>query len=502
MSALAEPASFLVEDSDVCALRAAVARIAGAGYCEAQVRDRLGLADLAQLQWRALPIYREERLAKRDALACLIDLFLLQGAIPADELNRWAGNTVSDALIRTGILAVDEKGLARAQASLFPVANCLVFSDHAWPMLPHPGRMSVPYDQVMFVGTDTRWLARATVRRPRGAALDLCTGSGIHALLAAPHSQHVLAVDINPRAVRCARFNAQATGAGNVEVAAGDLFEPARGARFDLITANPPFVPSPLNALGFRDGGRSGENIQRRIVAGLPQHLARGGSAQIVTELGERDNEPLAERVREWLGNAPLDIHVLRLREHSAAEYAIGHASGTEDTFGAYLDSVQAWSNNLKAQGYARVVAVLLAFQWSDPALGPPWTRIEEALPPLRDAGYEIEGAFCAERLARRPNLRELLEHGRLRRPGPIGMIESRVLGSELHPTAEARLLGKALPVVQWLDPVERELLIRINGATTLAELCAIAREINLDKEAVLAAVQSLLRRGLILLID
>ena len=151
----------------------------------------------------------------------------------------------------------------------------------------------------------------------------------------------------------------------NLEAMEGDLFEPVRGERFDLITANPPFVPSPVNAIRFRDGGHSGEEIQRRIVAGLPDHLAPGGTAQIVTELGEHDSEPIVNRLREWLDGAPMDIHVLRLNEYTATKYAIGHAKG--DEYPEFLDSVQAWAGNLRAQGYARVVSVIVSFQWSDP---------------------------------------------------------------------------------------------------------------------------------------
>ena len=219
--------------------------------------------------------------------------------------------------------------MARARASLFPVGDRLVFSDHAWPLLPHPGCVTVPDDQVMSVGTliAAGWHAPPCAG-PSARRADLCTGSGIHALLAAAHSKRVVAVDINPRAAQCTRFNSLASGASNIEVLVGDLYDPVGGERFDLITANPPFVPSPRDSLKFRDGGRSGEDVQRRIIAGLPHHLAPGGIAQIVTEFGERGDEPLADRLREWLGGAPMDIHILRLREHSAADYAIGHADG------------------------------------------------------------------------------------------------------------------------------------------------------------------------------
>jgi len=372
----------------------------------------------------------------------------------------------------------------------------LIFSDHAWPKLPHPGYTTVPYDQVMWVGLDSHHLARCTMRRPFRAALDLCTGSGIHALLASSHTKQVLAVDINPRAARCTRFNAQVSGNANVEAVVGDLFEAVGGKRFDLITANPPFVPSPLDALQFRDGGRSGEDILKRIVAGLPHHLAPDGIAQIVTELGERDNEPLVDRLREWLNGAAMDIHILRLGEHTSTKYAIGHAKG--DDYQAFLDSIDEWASNLRSQGFIRVVSLVISFQWSDAAFGPPWERVDESPAPRSSAGSEIEAAFLAERLTRRLDFEQVLQHSWLCRVGPIALLDARVLGSDLRAKAKATLLGQALKIEHHLDPLEREILDRLEGRIAVPELIRILRDLNVDEQAVIAATRALLRRGLV----
>ncbi len=493
---MTEPASYLVNDADAPVLRKAISNIARHGYSEAKVRERLDLRDLGDLRWQALPLYREERLAARDPLDLSIDLLLLQGVLPADELSRLFVPFDREVLIRAGLLEMDKTGAARARASLFPVGDRLIFSDHAWPQLPHPGYATVPYDQVMFVGADSRALARCTLRRPVRAALDLCTGSGVQALLAASHAQRVLAVDVSSRAALCARFNAQVLGATNVEVVAGDLFEPVRGEQFDLITANPPFVPSPLDSLRFRDGGRSGEDIQKRIVAGLPRHLAPGGTAQMVTELGERDQEPLTNRLRGWLEGAPMDIQALRLHEYSAMKYAIGHAKG--DDYGAFLDSVRVWGGNLRAQGYTRVTAVLVSFQWSDPACGAPWERVDESPLPQRAAGKEIEAIFLAERVTRKMDPRETLKRNRLRRAGPVALLDARLLGREIPASAKATLLGQALPMEYQLDSTEREVLVRAEKSIGMEELLAISRELDVSEESIVAAVTALLRRRLV----
>src|ERR1017187_3396053 len=122
---MTEPATFFVDHADVPGLRDAVSKLAGAGYSETFIRERLGLEDLAGLQWRLVPIYRSERLVCRDPLALAIDLFLLQGALPAHELDRLFVASERDVLIRAGLLAIDETGLARARASLFPVGDRL-----------------------------------------------------------------------------------------------------------------------------------------------------------------------------------------------------------------------------------------------------------------------------------------------------------------------------------------------------------------------------------------
>lgn len=494
----AASAPFLIASADLSEFRRAVAEIAKAGYSETVVRDRLGLADIADLRWKALPIYREERLAERDALTLAIELFLLQGAVPAAELHRLFNAPSRDVLLRTGVLTIDSAGLARASASLYPVGDRLIFSDHAWHKLPHPGYRAVPSDQVMFVGADSRWLARATVRRPVRASLDLCTGSGIQALLAAAHSERVVAVDINPRAARCARFNARVSGAANVEVIVGDLFEPLGAAqRFDLITANPPFVPSPLDEFKFRDGGRSGEAVQQRIVAALPRYLAPGGIAQIVTELGEREEEPIVKRVRQWLEGAPLDIHMLRLGAHSAADYAIGHATGDGD-YGPYLESVRAWADNLRAYRYARVVSVLIAFAWSDPALGPPWDRVEESPSPRRAAGAEVAAVFFREHAARSRDRAGTLDGRSVRRAGPVALLESQVLGTEIRAAARATLLGQAFAVEHQLDPLECAILRGLESPVAVSRVLEVAGSRNVDESAVRAAIDSLQRRGLV----
>jgi hypothetical protein len=195
-----------------------------------------------------------------------------------------------------------------------------------------------------------------------------------------------------------------------------------------------------------------------------------------------------------------MDIYVLRLQEHSAEAYAIGHADGSA-SYVDFLNSVHDWAENLRTQGYTRIVSVLLAFQWSDSTLGAPWDRTEKSQPPTKDAGQEVAAAFEAERLVRHPNFLRRLESGDIRRAGPVALLEAQVLGSEIRANTQAELLGKSMPILYALDAGERVMLTLIEKPMAVTELLALARRGNLDRESALASLVLLIRRGLVRMI-
>jgi release factor glutamine methyltransferase len=140
---------------------------------------------------------------------------------------------------------------------------------------------------------------RAATRLPaEGTAVDLCTGAGaIAAVLAARRPRaRVLATEVDPGAVSCARAN-------GVEVLAGDLFAPLPDElRADVLTAVVPYVPTGELGLLQRDtfafestlaydGGPDGADVLRRVVAGAPRVLRPGGA--LILELGAGQPELL-----------------------------------------------------------------------------------------------------------------------------------------------------------------------------------------------------------------
>ena len=111
--------------------------------------------------------------------------------------------------------------------------------------------------------------------------LDMGTGSGVVAVVAAGLGAHVVAVDVNPHAVRAARINALLNGVERlVEVHEGDLFAPVAGERFDVIVFNPPYLPgepqTPFQRALYNGG------VVERFSATLDRHLAPGGFALVL----------------------------------------------------------------------------------------------------------------------------------------------------------------------------------------------------------------------------
>jgi ribosomal protein L3 glutamine methyltransferase len=127
--------------------------------------------------------------------------------------------------------------------------------------------------------------------------LDLCTGGGSLAILAAevfPHAQ-IDAVDLSPGALAVAERNIEDYGlAERIVLHQGDLFAPLGSKRYDLILTNPPYVddealrafPPEFSAEPrlAHEGGRDGLDIVRRIVAGAGAHLSDRGA--IICEIG------------------------------------------------------------------------------------------------------------------------------------------------------------------------------------------------------------------------
>lgn len=144
---------------------------------------------------------------------------------------------------------------------------------------------------------------------PNPKICDLGTGSGAVAIALATEidGAEVAAVDISPESLEYAERNKHRNHAENLRLLQGDLFEPLAGEKFDVLTANLPYISDdfmerlPREVRGFEPetalaGGADGLDYVRRAAENAPRSLRNGGSA--VFEISPEQAEATLEILR------------------------------------------------------------------------------------------------------------------------------------------------------------------------------------------------------------
>jgi release factor glutamine methyltransferase len=150
----------------------------------------------------------------------------------------------------------------------------VVFADHVFDILEH-----------VYEPAEDSFLFAENLNVRRGSkVLDMGTGCGILAVIAAKKARQVVAIDVNPYAVKCAKNNAEINDVCNrISLVQGDLFAPLRIRKeFDTILFNAPYLPSEENEKGSWmerawSGGPSGRNVIDRFLREAPRHLRPDG---------------------------------------------------------------------------------------------------------------------------------------------------------------------------------------------------------------------------------
>lgn len=136
---------------------------------------------------------------------------------------------------------------------------------------------------------DTILAADNLIVNEHDRVLDMGTGCGILAVLAAKRAKQVIAVDVSPHAVRCAKKNAVTNKlADKIDIRRGDLFQPIhKDEKFSLIVFNAPYLPSTSREarswLGKAwAGGSTGRQVIDRFIIDAPRYLEKGGRILLV----------------------------------------------------------------------------------------------------------------------------------------------------------------------------------------------------------------------------
>lgn len=314
--------------------------LAGVGYTESGICAKLGLESAETLDLVALAEDFVERVAAPEPLNTTIRLFLLGEYVPLAEAEAEFSGRSWAAMNALGLIEEDSKDSSKCFSSvaLYPLGDLFIVSDR-WSNPDHTPKQSFPEIVYPALTKSTREFLRFLPQSPCGHFLELCGGSGIAALTASRTALHAWTSDITERSTRFAEFNVALNGVSNVSPVEGDLFSAVNGRTFDRIAAHPPYMPLLRPAEIYYGGGEDGEQITRRILEGLKQHLNPGGRLYCRTLGTDRKETQFEQRLRSWLGNAESEFDIalfisknldpVRFAIDSAVRRAAGQAEVT-----------------------------------------------------------------------------------------------------------------------------------------------------------------------------
>lgn len=285
-----------------------------AGFDEPGVCAALGIKGIASVKDLTAEI-AFRRTSGPEARNALIRLFVIGSPVPRDRAEAALGAPLAK-WIAGGVLA-EVEGRLYAAVKITPIGGLLLAFDRTWE-----GQAAETPDHVMGPSDSARLLSSLLIGARGGDALDVGTGCGYLAFLAARDAKRVVATDLNARACAFVEFNAALNGIRNVEARAGDMFAPVAGESFDLIVSNPPFVISPEDRLVYLNGGMKADEFCRRMAERAGAYLRTGGHFQMLCNWVENEGTDWRDRLAGWFAGGGCDAWALRSSTTAAADYA------------------------------------------------------------------------------------------------------------------------------------------------------------------------------------
>lgn len=431
-----------------------------------------------------------QRFTGRRELSPIVRLFQFGLAVPRADLG--------DALDPPGLSALVEMNVLRHDGDLVSATVQLSAGPQGLILAADfPTRTQAP-DYVGGPAPASRTTADLTPRAPVEATLDLGTGSGMQALFASAHSRRVVAVDVLPRALDFARFNAALNGRENIDFRLGDLFEPAAGETFDLIVSNPPFVMGPPEEQPYRFNPYPRDSLVRDLIQTAPAYLRPGGYFVALANWAVDPDAGWEAPLRGWVRDTGCDAWLILYGLRGPGEYARVWAPRGGD---AVEDAarLEAWLHYFDAEEIRAVAAgnVILRRR----AAGAGWVRADRLPPgPIEPSGDYIRRVFEARDLLESLSDADLL--ALTPRPAPNHHIE-RIFtprGGGGYATRATVVRVDGLGLQGEVDDNALQLLAAADGRTSIADLVA-----GLDtagdpalRERALAALRSMIEYGIL----
>lgn len=297
-----------------------------------------------------VPVAKLMQTEREEPLALLVRLFHAGGRADRELVERLLPDLDVDGLKSLGLLSVEGDEVS-SPVRIDEFDGLLIACD----------RDTSRPDHVRGMSSSTMLTVAHTPRERTAAALDVGTGSGVHALLAAQHADRVVATYVTPRALWMTRLNARLNGIENVETREGSFFEPVAGERFGLVVSNPPYIVSPDASFRYRDSGMEGDSLCRSMLHDLPALLEPGGFATLQCNWIHGRDEKWWRPIERSLAGSGCDAFMLRLHTDDPLEYAArwseSHHPGDPE---GYERTLRRWLAHYRETGVEAITGAMV----------------------------------------------------------------------------------------------------------------------------------------------
>lgn len=159
------------------------------------------------------------------------------------------------------------------------------------------GKFEIETDDLVYIPSDDTFLLAENLEIKEGqSVLEIGTGSGLVSMYASLLTDDVTATDINYNALELAEKNFKLNNINTIKLEFGDLFEPVKDKKFDVILFNTPYLPTDSDDIinddlnyAF-DGGLDGRKVIDRFISEVSNHLNDKGIVQIIqSSLSDND---------------------------------------------------------------------------------------------------------------------------------------------------------------------------------------------------------------------
>jgi len=151
------------------------------------------------------------------------------------------------------------------------------------------GEFEIETDELVYTPSDDTFLLAENLEIKKGnSVLEIGTGSGLVSMYASKLTEDITATDINYNALELAEKNFKKNNINTIKLEFGDLFQPIKNRKFDVILFNTPYLPTDKediidNDLNYAfDGGLNGRKVIDLFLKEVKNHLNDKGIVQMI----------------------------------------------------------------------------------------------------------------------------------------------------------------------------------------------------------------------------